>query len=220
MIFVIFVMAMIEIKIDTRNFLLLSEKAIFWEDKKILIVSDLHLGKTSHFRKHGIAIPNRAAIKDLQKLNELILKYNPESIIFLGDLFHSDYNNEWEIFISFRKHYSAIHFILIKGNHDIINPHLYSENYISVHDSLYVDDILFSHEKSKKKHFRFQFYGHTHPGIKIKSKGKLAIKLPCFAQHKYTLLMPAFGELTGLYLIDKKDFDKIYAIAEGKIYTI
>lgn len=209
-----------KIFIENNCFLLLPQKATFWEGKKILIISDLHLGKTSHFRKHGIAIPNRAAVKDLQNLNDLILKYRPKSIIFLGDLFHSDYNNEWEIFKSFRKHYSAIHFILIKGNHDIINPHLYSENNISVHDSLYVDDILFSHEKSKKNFFRFQFYGHTHPGVKIKSKGKLALKLPCFAQQKNTLLMPAFGELTGLHIIDKKDYDKIYAIAEGKIYSV
>ena len=30
---------------------------MFWEEEKALIVSDLHFGKTGHFRKSGIAVP-------------------------------------------------------------------------------------------------------------------------------------------------------------------
>ena len=32
-------------------------RSIFWDKEKSLILSDLHLGKTAHFRKNGIALP-------------------------------------------------------------------------------------------------------------------------------------------------------------------
>ena len=41
-------------------------KCIFWEEQKILILSDLHLGKSGHFRKSGVAIPQNIFKKDLQ----------------------------------------------------------------------------------------------------------------------------------------------------------
>lgn len=211
---------MIEINVQSHTFILLPQKAIFWKEKKTIIISDLHLGKASHFRKHGIAIPKISANKDLEKLHNLISAYTPETIIFLGDLFHSDYNKEWENFIQLRNHFSTINFVLIKGNHDLIKLHHFSENNIAVYDSLYIDKILFSHEKEKNKNYHFQFYGHIHPGIKIKGSGKLSVTLACFAQLGNTLLMPAFGELTGLYIIDRNDYDKVFAIAEEKIYAI
>lgn len=39
------------INIKDQNLLLLPEKALFWEEEKGLIISDVHLGKAGHFRK-------------------------------------------------------------------------------------------------------------------------------------------------------------------------
>jgi DNA ligase-associated metallophosphoesterase len=207
------------LEISNQHFILLSQKAVFWQEKKALIISDLHLGKAGHFRKHGIAISQESALKDLEKLHDLIIEYTPLSIIFLGDLFHSDYNKEWESFIELRKFFSHVSFILVKGNHDIIKQELYSKNHIIVYDSLNMEGFLFSHEKLEIEKCIFQFYGHTHPGIKIKGSGKLSLKLPCFAQKGNTLMLPAFGALTGLHLIQQKDYDKIYVVGNEKIYT-
>ena len=44
-------------KILDQQFWLTTERTMFWEDEKSLIVSDLHFGKTGHFRKSGIAVP-------------------------------------------------------------------------------------------------------------------------------------------------------------------
>ena len=44
--------------------------------KKNPILSDLHLGKTAHFRKNGIAfLPNGVIEKDLENLQKLIEHY-------------------------------------------------------------------------------------------------------------------------------------------------
>ena len=76
--------------------LLLPEKAIFWAEEQMLIIADVHLGKVGHFRKAGIAIPKRMEQDDLAMVSDLIQEYEPVSIIFLGDLFHSEMNNDWD----------------------------------------------------------------------------------------------------------------------------
>jgi DNA ligase-associated metallophosphoesterase len=206
--------------ICNHHFNLLPQKAIFWQEHQCLIIADLHLGKTSHFRKNGIALSNDSAQKDLEKLQKLILEKQPKSIIILGDLFHSDYNSEWEKFKQLRNYFSAIQFILVKGNHDIIHPAIYQNAEISVHERLVIDGFLFSHDKTENIDCVFQFYGHTHPGIKIMGKGKQSLKLPCFAQKGNMLMLPAFGELMGLHLINRKDFIKIYPVVSNKIIML
>ena len=87
----------VQMLIINKNILeLLPQKAIYWHDTQTLIVSDLHLGKASHFRKHGLPIPMESGIDDLQQLGLLLDIYKPQRLLILGDLFHSDYNQEWE----------------------------------------------------------------------------------------------------------------------------
>ena len=63
------------IKIQNHTFILHHFGAIFWQDKSILLVSDVHFGKVSHFRKHGIAIPVKTISENFNRLNILIKKH-------------------------------------------------------------------------------------------------------------------------------------------------
>ena len=85
-------------KISGQTFWLHAQRAIFWEEQKALILSDLHFGKTGHFRKAGIPVPQQVYKEDLQRLVELIQYFNPTQIIAVGDLFHSHANLELELF--------------------------------------------------------------------------------------------------------------------------
>jgi metallophosphoesterase superfamily enzyme len=40
------------------------ERCLFWEEDKSLIISDIHLGKSGHFRKAGIGIPQAVFKED------------------------------------------------------------------------------------------------------------------------------------------------------------
>jgi metallophosphoesterase superfamily enzyme len=40
-------------------------RAIYWEEENALIVADLHVGKSAHFRKAGIAVPANIVQEDL-----------------------------------------------------------------------------------------------------------------------------------------------------------
>ena len=55
-------------------------RCIYWEEEKALILSDLHFGKTGHFRKAGIAVPAHIYKEDLQRLVEQVQYFQPNQI--------------------------------------------------------------------------------------------------------------------------------------------
>ena len=201
----------------TFNFLdedltLLPEKAIYWSSKKILLIADVHLGKSSHFRKNGIAIPAASAKTDLDRLSILFQKVNPKKVIFLGDLFHSTHNQEWNSFENLLEQFLEIDFTLILGNHDILEERHYKESRLNVSNKLNITPFSLTHEPSEKKEKQYNLAGHIHPGVKLKGKGKLGIQIPCFYFGKHGGILPAFGNLTGLYSLKPKKTDFFFGI--------
>ncbi len=91
------------------------ERCIFWEDEKALILSDLHLGKTGHFRKSGIGVPQSIFKEDLQRLFSLIQFFKPVQLLIVGDLFHSHLNKEMEMFMKWRNDMPHLQMRLIRG---------------------------------------------------------------------------------------------------------
>ena len=74
------------ISIRGEDFILDPSGALFWEAQGALMLADIHLGKITHFRKHGIAVP-RAPIADFYvRIEKLIQKYQFQQLYFLGDL--------------------------------------------------------------------------------------------------------------------------------------
>jgi len=90
----------------------LPEKVAFLPKYRMLVIADLHLGKAAHFRKEGIMIPLPEISPDFQRLNELITSIQPSKVVFLGDLFHSSLNKEWEDLKDFLLRYPSVHFVL------------------------------------------------------------------------------------------------------------
>src|ERR1017187_1809839 len=90
-----------------------AERCIFWENEKALILSDLHFGKTGHFRKSGIAVPQNVFKEDLQRLFSLVQFFKADSLIIVGDLFHSHENREMDLFLKWRKDHASLQLQLI-----------------------------------------------------------------------------------------------------------
>ena len=67
----------LEISLQKENFILSAGRALYWPAQKALIIADLHLGKTAHFRAHGLAIPATVLMEDLNRLAELIAEFQP-----------------------------------------------------------------------------------------------------------------------------------------------
>lgn len=206
------------ISIKNNDFKLHPSGAIYWEDKKMLLIADVHLGKVAHFRKHGAPVPANAAYKNLEKLTEISNHFQPETICFLGDLFHSKLNEEWQDFEKWTE-YTKAEIILISGNHDIIPQYLYEELGIKVFDELLLDDFLLTHHPTEIKG-TFTLCGHVHPGIKMKGVGRQYLRFACFYKTLNSLILPAFGNFTGKHILKPSEMDTVFAIVEGEVICV
>jgi uncharacterized protein len=203
------------------NTLLLSaNKTIFWEDEKTLILSDLHLGKSGHFRKAGIAIPQNILQEDLFRLLSEIQFFKPQKIIIVGDLFHSTMNKEHELFLRWRNDIGHIDVHLVKGNHDILKKDWYEAANIIVHENNFtVGNFIFTHDVNDEKNIeeKYCFSGHIHPSILMRGIAKQNMKLACFYFSKNYAVLPAFGKFTGTFSLTPEKGDAVFVLVENKI---
>ena len=205
-----------QISIRDTSFVLLAEKALWRPDTRQLIIADVHLGKASHFRKAGISIPSDSVLEDMRRLDQLMKAYQPQEVILLGDLFHSGYNREWHLFEAFLESFPDVAFILVKGNHDILKQHRYELPNFSVTDTWEDALFLYSHEPVEHVH-KFVLSGHVHPGVTLSGIGKQRLSLPCFHVSENQIVLPAFGKLTGLFILDRNEDDRYYLVYNGMI---
>lgn len=200
---------------------LLPQKAIYWPQKKSLLVADLHLGKVSHFRKHGISVPRQASQSNLDKLSHIIEQTKAERLIILGDLFHSSINDEWQSFVNWSKEHQALDISLVIGNHDILPKEKYLTAGLNLFTKLRMGPFIFVHDAQKhddaKLERAYLLSGHVHPAIQLKHKGRQQLKLPCFHFGEWSGLLPAFGQFTGTHTIKPQKDDAVYLITENKI---
>ena len=199
---------------------MLPERCIYWKSKSCLLIADVHLGKVDHFRKNGIAIPPDVTSVNYTLMSGLFNRFKPKSVIFLGDLFHSDQNKDWDIFKSFIESYDQIEFTLIKGNHDIIeDSKLDALMDCVVSSSLQSGPFVFSHEPLQETTL-YNLCGHIHPTIQLRGKGLQSVRLPCFYFGKTQGILPAFGSFTGGYTLDSKNAEDIFIIAENEVIPL
>jgi DNA ligase-associated metallophosphoesterase len=217
-------------KIKQQQLWLSPERSVFWENEKALIISDLHFGKTGHFRKSGIAVPQSVYKDDLQRLITLIQYFQPSQLIIVGDFFHSVANKEIELFRKWRENFSGIIFHLVKGNHDILHDDWYLhcditlteekkiiKEFCFIHDISVVGQQLLDDTPQTSSYF---FSGHIHPGIRVHGMGKQSLCFPCFYFGKDYAVLPAFSHFTGVALIEPKDDESVFALVGKKLVQL
>jgi uncharacterized protein len=210
-------------KILNNSIWLSSERCAFWETEKTLIISDLHFGKTGHFRKAGIPVPQHVYKEDLQRLVNQVQYFQPQQLIIVGDLFHSHENRELELFKKWRKDLAQLKIQLVKGNHDILHDNWYNKSEIITYTKqLKIGDFTFTHDINNYpfEPGNYYFSGHIHPGISMKGAGKQSLRFPCFYFTKNYCVLPAFSHFTGTYGINPKRNENIFAIVENNIVQL
>lgn len=210
-----------EVTIFDETLELWPQKAVKWKKKNVLFIADLHLGKINHFRKSGFPVPSKANDRNLELLIDLLHWTRPERVICLGDLFHSHYNPEWEVFGEVVRHFSNISFELVLGNHDIMSKLQYQRKSILLHETLRLDPFIFTHHPLTDVEMEcYNIAGHVHPGVNLKGKGRQSLTLPCFHFGACSAVLPAFGMFTGLARIHPRKDDKVFVIVEEKILDV
>lgn len=211
-------------KIFQHQFWLSPDRCIYWEEAKALIVSDLHFGKSGHFRKNGIPIPQSVYKHDLQRFVDQLQYFQPEQVIVVGDLFHSRENKELELFKRWRHDLINLPIRLVRGNHDILHDRWYQETAIEVIEGSltlpehfnFIHDLLPANLNSQQ----YCFSGHIHPGVRMHGLGKQSLAFPCFYFTKTFCILPAFGQFTGLAMIHPTAEENVFAIVNKQVIQL
>lgn len=207
------------IRFGKADLLLTNQRAIFWQQQQALILSDLHLGKAAHFRKNGIPLPGQVSVQDLERLEQLILHYQPIQVIIVGDLLHAGANKEVKLLETFTAKFPQAHFVLVKGNHDRFPDYALEDMGIrTICDHLDIDAVHFSHDQPLAN--GLSITGHIHPGISLQFPDKKRLSLPCYVITSQQIILPAFSLFTGLDTGIIPADAAVYAFYEAGIFKM
>ena len=201
---------------QNETFILSAQRVMYWPKTRTLIASDLHFGKTGHFRKHGIAVPQSIYKEDLHRLFDAIGFFNPERLLIVGDFMHSQANQELELVGKWRNDMPGLNIVLIKGNHDILSAQWYIDHNIEVKPFLLEQDLLFVHDLAdgniQDRPVKATVSGHLHPAVLIKAGARQQLRLPCFYFNAEACILPAFSVFSGTCAVKPQKTDTIFAI--------
>ncbi len=185
-----------------------SPSLLIENDKKILVVADLHLGIEYELYKKGVKLGN-VTRKIKRVLEETIERTEADEVIFLGDLKHNIPQ------ISFREERDVPHFLelpiefrIVKGNHDGNIERLTEED---VYKKIVINDILLTHGHLKiPERPGYLIMGHSHPAVTFRDEVGKATKEKCFLfgslkdENTKVVILPAFSPLITGISINKK----------------
>ncbi|MBA4131546.1 MAG: phosphoesterase [Hyphomicrobium sp.] len=182
--------------------------ALYWPAEDALIVADLHLEKGSSFAAKGIMLPPYDTRETLTRLAEAMDRFNPQTIIALGDSLH-DAAGASRLTPEDRESLKILQddreWIWITGNHD---PKIARELGGHVLDNLTVEGLTFRHEPSNGR-VTHEIAAHLHPAAKLSLHG-YSFRRPCFVSNGLRLVMPAFGTYAGGLNILDDAFDPLF----------
>lgn len=180
--------------------------ALYWEEQRLLVVSDLHLEKGSSYARRGVLLPPFDTIATLGRLGAVIARHDPRTVIALGDSFH-DRDAHGRLSPGDRDTLTTLQarrdWIWISGNHD---PALPDDLGGVVANDVTLGPITFRHEPTGAAG---EIAGHLHPKARVSRRGR-AVERRCFASDGLRAVMPAFGAYAGGLSIRDAAFAKIF----------
>jgi DNA ligase-associated metallophosphoesterase len=191
----------VEFFISGNSFEATATSVLYWPVERLLVVSDLHLGKSERIaRRSGQMLPPYETKDTLDRLDETIRHFNPRSVVCLGDSFddlQAEQNLDPAMIEQINALMSGREWIWIEGNHDA-GPIELGGQHLTV---LRVGSVDFRHI-AKLDCEKTEISGHYHPKARIAMRGR-TISRPCFLYDQTRIIMPSFGTYTGgLYSTD------------------
>jgi DNA ligase-associated metallophosphoesterase len=195
--------------------------ALWWPERALLCVSDLHLGKSERMaRRGGPGLPPYETQDTLSRLARDIDVTGARTVICLGDSFDdrlaADSLPEAERLWIARLQ-AGRHWIWIEGNHDP-GPMSFAGTHVR---TLSQGALVFRHIATAGA--RGEVSGHYHPKVRLPTRGR-TISRPAFLLDEDRLILPAYGTYTGglaseTAVLDRLMGPKALAILTGPVPT-
>ena len=172
----------------------LGSGALWWPDRSLLCVSDLHLGKSERIaRRGGGTLPPYDTRDTLNRLAADLARSQARIVVCLGDSFDDldaahALPEEERLWLA--KLQAGRRWVWIEGNHDPGPVDLAG----TLLTELPVAPLTFRH--IARRGSSGEVSGHYHPKATIRSRGR-AVTRPAFLVDRDRVILPAFGTYTG-----------------------
>jgi DNA ligase-associated metallophosphoesterase len=190
----------------------------YFGGERILVVADMHLEKASSFARSRIYLPPYDTAATLARLAALVAKYDPATIISLGDAFHDDEASARlsdEAAETIRAIARGREMIWVTGNHDPSPPEGVPGQPV---ETVALGRAVFRHIPDPAE-FGYEVCGHLHPSARIAVRGQ-TLRRPCFACDGTRLILPAFGAFTGGLNVRDDAFSALFETSRLRAYML
>ena len=186
---------MVPLSFAGRNFLALTEGALFCPERRALFVADLHFEKASWFAARGQMLPPYDSLETVAAVEHAVARTGAAELWCLGDSFHDAGGCERlpeDVRARLTALTARLRWVWITGNHDaaMVDP-CGGE----VREEAVLDGLVLRHAADPADP-RAELSGHYHPKLRISIRGR-RIARRCFVASATKLVLPAFGALTG-----------------------
>lgn len=202
---------------------LLPERALWWPAGRVLWIADLHLGKAATYRALGQPVPSGTTHENLARLSALIDHYQPAQLVFLGDFLHAAASKTPSLLAAlalWRERHHALHCLLVRGNHDSRagDPPL-ALNIQTVDEPWPIGPFAACHHPQVDA-TRYVLAGHLHPALTLYGQGRDQLRLACFSFDVRCAVLPAFGEFTGGWKVERQAGRTLYAVGGEAVWRV
>jgi uncharacterized protein len=202
---------------------LLPERAIWWPQRRTLLIADLHMGKAATYRALGQPVPGGTTQENLDRLSALIGKHSAQQVIFLGDFLHAAAARTTSVMAAltqWRELHEDVAMTLVRGNHDSRAGDPPASLQIGVVDEPHLQGpfALCHHPQLHATHFVLA--GHEHPVCRLSGRGRDSLRLPCFVVQAGQAVLPAFGEFTGGWLVLGEPGQALYPVGGQRVWCL
>lgn len=199
---------------------LMGEHAVYLPEMRTLLVADAHFGKAATFRAGGIFVPRGTTSSTLSRLDTVVARTDATRLVFLGDLLHAREGRSPEtlrLVGAWRESHADVDVVLVRGNHDRAAGDPPESLGIRCVDAPILEGpFAFTHHPSTIAE-RYVLAGHIHPAARLRGPGRQSERLPCFWVRAGVMVLPAFGDFTGLGDIEPVEGDRVFVVAEGAV---
>lgn len=182
--------------------------ALWWPERRILAVADLHLEKGSGFASRGRMLPPYDTAMTLGRLEAVARRLGPQQVICLGDSFH-DAGAAERLAAEDAKRLSRLiagfDWLWVSGNHDPAPPVRWGG---AVAEETAIGPLVFRHVARGDR--PGEVSGHYHPKATVHVRD-MRISSRCFVGDHRSLVLPAFGAFTGGLNLRDRAFEGLFA---------
>jgi putative SbcD/Mre11-related phosphoesterase len=180
----------------------------FIKQEGVLVIADLHLGYEEYLLKKGVTIPRNQFPKIIERINQMIEKTHPQTIVFAGDVQHDFAKLSFRTRTSVEKiinSFAGKKLVFLKGNHDTFLAGFLKNRGQDLREHFETKEFLVIHGHKAVNTGKTIIMAHEHPAIMLTDELGASRKYKCHLIGEKLLVIPAVSPLATGIVVNAED---------------